>query len=133
MSRRLPALLCIAACHATAAAPQAPAAPAAAEKPAAEELGSTRNQKVALPRTGAPTPLVYFAHELDEARRKELERVAPHVRLVTGLSREQALARAAEANAADAVFATPDFVRAATHLVWIQAGSAGVDHLLAEK
>jgi len=121
------------ACHR--AAPPAPVVPAAAAATARseEELGSLRNARVALPRAGARSTLTYFAMEMSEPERRELERVAPHVRVLTGLTREQAVARAAEAQGADAGYATPEFVRAARHLVWVQAQSAGVDRYLAVK
>jgi phosphoglycerate dehydrogenase-like enzyme len=98
--------------------------------PPAEEIGSLRNARVALPRSGARTPLVYFAGELDEARRRELAAVAPNVRVVTGLTPEAALRRAGEAHGIDARYATPELLRAAGKLVWVQAQSAGVDRYL---
>jgi phosphoglycerate dehydrogenase-like enzyme len=94
---------------------------------AAEELGSLRNARVALPRTAERPTLTYFAEELSEVRRQELERLAPHVRVVVGLSREEAVRRAEEAHAADGRYATPEFLRAAKNLVWVQAQSAGVE------
>src|SRR5262245_52550381 len=111
-------------------------APAAQEKPpavpsnAAEEIGSLRNARVAIPRAAERRELVYFASELTDEQRRDLAAIAPHVRIVTGLSREQALARAGEAQGADARYATPDFLRAAKQLVWVQAQSAGVDRYL---
>src|SRR5206468_10125021 len=108
----------------TAANPPAPAVPS-------DEIGSLRNARVALPRSGAPpASLTYFAQELDEPQRRELAQLAPHVRLVSGLSREQALARAAEAHAIDGSYATPEFLRAARNLVWVQNQGAGVDRIL---
>jgi phosphoglycerate dehydrogenase-like enzyme len=53
--------------------------------------------------------------------------------VIAGLSREEALRRAAEAHAADAAFVTPDFLRAAPNLVWVQAQSAGVERYMAVK
>jgi phosphoglycerate dehydrogenase-like enzyme len=120
-------------CRTTAPEPVATARdlhpPAATAAPAStvEEIGSLRNARVALPRTASLSPLTYFAEELSEARRQELSRLAPHVRVVVGLSREEALRRAEEAHAADGRYATPEFLRAAKNLVWVQAQSAGVD------
>ncbi|MBK7876248.1 MAG: D-2-hydroxyacid dehydrogenase [Planctomycetes bacterium] len=101
---------------------------------AAEELGSLRNARIAIERPARTTdraPLVYFAGELDAAEKAELARIAPGLDVVAGLTREQALARAAEAHACDGRFATPEFLRAAKNLVWVQASSAGVDRYLA--
>lgn len=130
--KRLALLLLVAACRAP--APSAVSVSAPAEKPVAQELGSLQNARVALPRASnaAERPvLAYFAESLDDAKRRELERLAPHVRVVAGLSREEARARAAEAYGADARYATSEFLRAATNLVWVQAQSAGVERFLA--
>lgn len=94
------------------------------------EIGSLRNARVALPRADR-APLVYFARELGDEQRREIERLAPGLRVVTGLSREEALARAGEAHGADAFYATPELLRAARNLVWVQAMSAGVERYLA--
>lgn len=114
------ALLVLAACRAD--APREPTASSLAE-----EIGSTRNARVAIERSPGDAPLCYFARELGAAELAELARAAPGVRIVAGLSREEALARAAEAHGADARYATADFLRAATSLAWVQASSAGVD------
>ena len=103
---------------------------------ATEELGSLRNARVALARPAEPpqrAKLVYFAGELDAGRREELARIAPGLDVVVGLSREEALARAAEAHGCDGRYATPEFLRAAKNLVWVQASSAGVDRYLANE
>ena len=97
----------------------------------AEEVGSLRNARVALPRATPPERLTYFARELDESRRDDIARVAPGVELVVGLSREEALRRAGEAHGIDGSYATPEFLRAAKKLVWVQAGGAGVERYVA--
>lgn len=86
------------------------------------ETWSTRNARVAIAHRTSDPPLVYFAREA----------VAPvaGVTFVVGLSREEALARASQAQGADVFYATADFLRAATNLRWVQAGSAGVDRFL---
>jgi phosphoglycerate dehydrogenase-like enzyme len=110
-----------AACAAPSASHPAP------EKGLADLIGSTRHARVAIERGPDAGELVYFARAFDAARIEELRRVAPRVRVVTGLSNDEALARAGEAHAADATYASPAFLRAATRLVWMQAHSAGVD------
>jgi len=97
----------------------------------AEEVGSLRNARIALPRDGDRPPLVCFLREVGDDDRREIERRAPGLRLVTGLSRDEAQGRAAEASAVDAFYATPEFLKAATNLVWVQARSAGVDRYVA--
>jgi len=127
MSRWLAVCLLLVGCRTTQPGPGNPHAPAA------EEIGSLRNARVALPRTPDRTTLTYFTQELSEPHRREVERLAPHLRVIAGLSREQALGRAAEAHAVDASYATPEFLRAASNLVWVQSQSAGVDRYLSVK
>src|SRR6185436_13830427 len=93
----------------------------------AEEIGSSRNARVAFAVTNNKVELTFFASEMDAEGSAELQKVAPNVRIVTGLSRDQALARAGEAHGVDARYATADFLRNAPKLVWVQAMSAGVD------
>ncbi|TMQ10706.1 MAG: D-2-hydroxyacid dehydrogenase [Deltaproteobacteria bacterium] len=107
MLRRLALCVLLAGCRAT---PTATAATARA--PAVEELGSLRNARVALARTAERAPLTYFTRQLSEPQKRELERIAPHVRVIAGLSQEQAIARADEAQ---------------------ESQSAGVEHYLAIK
>lgn len=96
----------------------------------AEELGSLRNARVAIPMPSPKIELTYFAGSMSPADRAELARIAPNVRIVTGLTSEAALARAGEAHGIDVRYATPEFLARATKLVWVQALSAGVDRYL---
>lgn len=75
----------------------------------------------------APKPLTFLASDLSPADLSELASLAPKLRILNCASREEALAHAAEADGIDARFATPEFLKAATRLTWIQAMSAGVD------
>ncbi len=97
---------------------------------APEEVGSLRNARVAVPVTEPKAELTYFAGALSSEERAELQRLAPNLRLVTGLSRTEALARAGEAHGIDARYATPEFLEKAPQLAWVQAMSAGVDGLI---
>lgn len=114
-------------------APMAPqpveTAPGAAPV-AGQEVGSLRNARVAYAMPAERAQLTYFAGALDAAELAELSELAPNLRIVANLSREQALARAAEAHGVDGRFATADFIARAPHLVWVQAMSAGVDRYL---
>ena len=128
------ALLALAcACAAPARPPEAQpsvAPPAAAEAPAEEPIGSLRNSRVAYAMPRERVELLYLAGEMSEEERAELARVAPNVRIESGLSREQALELAPTAHGVDAHLLTPDFLAAANQLVWAQAHSAGVDRYL---
>lgn len=105
--------------------------PKAFARNAAEDIGSSRNARIAIERGAKPATLTFFAGELTAAQAADLAHVAPNVHVVTGLSREAALARATEAHAIDARYASPEFLRAAKNLVWVQAQSAGVDRYVA--
>ncbi len=107
------------------AATGAPAGAAARADDAA-----ARNARIAFPTGGAPVELTFFAGDLSDDERAQIAAAAPNVRIVTGLSRADALARAGEAHGADARFATPEFLARATKLVWVQAMSAGVERYL---
>jgi phosphoglycerate dehydrogenase-like enzyme len=107
--------------------------PAPAQPDAAESIGSTRNGRVAFPMSGAKVPLTFLAGELSEEQRVELAQIAPNVHILSGLSREQAMAHAAEAHGADGRFCTPEFLEHAPNLVWVQSPSAGVDRFMRMK
>ena len=107
--------------------------PPGAAHPDPESIGSTRNARIAcIIKPGEKTELTFLAGRFSDAELAELHAAAPGVRLLSGLSREQAMEHAAEAQGADARFATPEFIAKAPKLVWVQAMSAGVDHLIAQ-
>jgi phosphoglycerate dehydrogenase-like enzyme len=113
-------------------APVRSAAPARSSAAAEEELGSTRNARVALPGAAQEKEIVYVAGDVARERLDELRRIAPHLRVVSNPTPEEALALAPETRGIDARFATPDFLSRATRLVWVQAMSAGVERLVAQ-
>jgi len=104
-------------------------AQAVIQEPVAE-LGSLRHARPALPAPAMGERWTYFARSLSANELEILEQSAPGVRIVAGLSREQALARAAEAHGVDASYATPEFLARAENLAWVQAMSAGVERYL---
>lgn len=113
-----------------------PALQPGVDKPAeaADSIGSLRGAKVAFPMPpGERAKLVFLAGPMPEAERAAMAAAAPNVTIVTVANRDEALGRAAEAHGVDARFATPELIARAPHLVWVQAMSAGVDHLLANK
>ena len=99
----------------------------------AEKLGSLRNAKVAIEITDPKTELTYFAGSMPKKDQEELAKIAPNVKVITGLSSKEALARAGEADAIDAKYAKPEFLAKATKLRWVQIQSAGVDRYISIK
>lgn len=95
----------------------------------AEAIGSTRNAKVAYVMSGEKAPLTFLAGRLSDKEKAELQSLAPNVTIYSGLTAEAALGMAAKANGVDVRFATPEFIKQAPNLVWVQAMSAGVDSL----
>lgn len=96
----------------------------------AEDLGSLRNAKVAIKLSNPKQEIVYFARAVSSEEQAKLKRIAPNLKLVTGLSQKEALARAKEAHGIDAGYATPEFLQKASNLVWVQVLSAGVDRYI---
>jgi phosphoglycerate dehydrogenase-like enzyme len=60
-----------------------------------------------------------------------LRAAAPDLRVITGLSREEALEIAAEIDGIDGRYCTPEFLQAAVRLQWVQSTSAGVERYIA--
>lgn len=96
----------------------------------AEELGSLRNAKVAVKLTTPKQELVYFTRAVSQEGQATLARIAPNLKLVTGLSAAEALARAEEAHGIEGYYASPEFLKKATNLAWVQVMSAGVDRYI---
>lgn len=97
----------------------------------AEPPGSLRPARVALPTAGGTLPLTFLAGTLDADDRAAARALAPNVRIIDGLTRQTALEHAAGAHGVDARLLSPEFLEAARDLVWVQAGSAGVERFLA--
>ncbi|MDF1798504.1 MAG: D-2-hydroxyacid dehydrogenase [Planctomycetota bacterium] len=107
---------------------QAPKAPAPYDLLA---VGNETGSVVAIPVTAETGRLVYLTDRLSDAERAELEELAPNVDFVSGLSANEALARAAEFHGADAHLLSSELVAAATNLRWAQSQTAGVGRYLA--
>ncbi|MFC4992734.1 D-2-hydroxyacid dehydrogenase [Rubritalea tangerina] len=99
-------------------------------QPKATDIGSLRGAKIALPLTDKTQQITYFAHSLTDEQKTLLNKEAPMLNLVVGLTKQEALTRASEAHGIDAHYATPEFLKAANQLHWIQAYSAGVDRYI---
>lgn len=100
---------------------------------AAEEIGSLRNAKVAVPVTDKKTSLTYFAGSMSKEEIEEMKKLAPNLNIVTGLKPAEALARAEEAQGVESRYATPEFLNKAKNLAWVQAMSAGVDSIISNE
>ncbi|MFC7337894.1 D-2-hydroxyacid dehydrogenase [Haloferula chungangensis] len=109
---------------------QAPTPTPTPMREVAEELGSLRNSKVAVPMPEGKTELTYFAGAMSDEEIAELGRMAPNLKVIAGLSRKEALERAQEAHGIDASFANEAFLKKAEKLAWVQVPSAGVDRYL---
>lgn len=78
-----------------------------------------------------PPRRVVLVSSIDDEDRAALREAAPNLELIVGLTPEEALARAAEVDGIDWRYCTPELLRAATRLRWVQIGSAGVERYLA--
>lgn len=75
-------------------------------------------------------PLTYLSGPLSAEHLAELQALAPNVTFLVDLAADEALARAAELDGADAHLLNDDLLAAATKLRWVQSWSAGVDRYL---
>ena len=106
----------------------------AAHSPDADLPGSTRNARIArvIPpdATDAERALTFFAANLSDEQIAELRTVAPNVSVIRIASRDEAIARAAEADAIDGRLVSADLLAKADRLVWVHSPSAGVERLV---
>jgi phosphoglycerate dehydrogenase-like enzyme len=131
----LPILVCTVICWLAPASSGAelsggPGGPVPADQKArkeAEEIGSLRNARVAVPMPNGRIPVTFFSEAYTPEEMADLAKIAPNVHIVAGLSRQEAVARAAEADGVEAEYATSDFLAKATKLTWIQGHGAGVE------
>ncbi|HVS17774.1 MAG TPA: D-2-hydroxyacid dehydrogenase, partial [Planctomycetota bacterium] len=121
-------LACLLTCFACA---NSPATPPAVSPAATALAGSPEGARAALETDGGTRSLVFLSGRMDAEDLAELAALAPNVRVLSGLSAEEAMARADEVHGADARYATPEFLAAARELRWLQSLSAGVEHYLA--
>lgn len=98
-------------------------------QPDGSEIGSTRNARIAILMEGERKQLVFLAGPMPAEMLASLKAAAPNVRIISGLTRATAMEHAAEAHGADARFVSAEFFAKANKLVWVQAMSAGVEHL----
>lgn len=123
------ALLALAACHGAQTTPGEPSAPVPATAGLTDALaiGSERGSRVALDTQGGKRELLYLAGEISEDEQDRLYQLAPNVRVLANLSRDEALKWAAQADGCEARFLSAEFLGKAGKLRWVQATSAGVD------
>jgi phosphoglycerate dehydrogenase-like enzyme len=85
---------------------------------------------IAIATEGGRVPLTFLAGPMEAAELERLREVAPNLQVLTGLSQEAALARAGDVQGIDGRYCTSEFLAAAPNLVWVQAGSSGVERYL---
>jgi phosphoglycerate dehydrogenase-like enzyme len=101
------------------------------EQPAAPPPGSLRNARIAYPMASGRVELTFLARAMPEPDLAELRLASPNVRVIAGLSRDEALALAPRVHGADGYYCSSEFLQAAPNLCWVQSGSAGVERYLA--
>jgi phosphoglycerate dehydrogenase-like enzyme len=126
-----PSRLAAALLLAVAASVLAAQAPATRPADGGETLGSIRHARVALPMDGGPRPVTFLAGRMSDEHLAQLEASAPNVRILVGLSREEALGVAGEVHGMDGRYCSPEMLAAAPNLAWVQSTSAGVERYIA--
>ena len=99
----------------------------------AEAFGSTRNSRVAIEVAGRTEPLIMLAGQVSPDDLDKLAKMAPNVKILSGLNRQTALQHADKAHAVEISVLSPELLERAPNLVWVQAMSAGVERYLALK
>ena len=84
-----------------------------------------------LPAQSGTPELTFLARQMPQVDLQELAAAAPNLRIIAGLSRDEALLLAPQAHGADARYCSAEFLRAAAKLRWVQASGAGVERYLA--
>jgi phosphoglycerate dehydrogenase-like enzyme len=102
-----------------------------AEQPAPQQLGSTRNARIAYPVESGPVELTFLARAMPEDDLAALRQAAPNVRVIAGASRDEALQLAPEVHGIDGRYCSSELLQAAPELCWVQSSSAGVERYLA--
>src|SRR3954470_21196964 len=101
--------------------PPALAAFADPQSTSSQEIGDTRNSRVAIPMPGGEKiHLVFLAGEMSQSELNDLKAVAPNVRIIAGLNRQTALEHASEAQGIDIRVLSPELLAKADKLVWVQ-------------
>lgn len=102
----------------------------AALKKARPLPGSLRHARVAIDPTTVDGPLIYLSHPKSDDEVAALEAAAPNVRILAGLSPEEALAIADQVHAVEGTYCTDELLRAAPNLRWVQSTSSGVERYI---
>jgi phosphoglycerate dehydrogenase-like enzyme len=85
---------------------------------------------IAIATDGGSRALTFLAPQFDEQELDRLRAQSPNLQILAGLSREEALAIAGSVQGIDGRYCTSEFLAAAPQLVWVQAGSSGVERYL---
>jgi phosphoglycerate dehydrogenase-like enzyme/glyoxylase-like metal-dependent hydrolase (beta-lactamase superfamily II) len=74
--------------------------------------------------------LKFLAASLTPEDAAAVKQIAPNLEVVVAKTKEEALALAPEVHGCAGSFVTPEFLKAATHLRWVQQFSAGVEQVV---
>lgn len=85
---------------------------------------------IAIATEGGTRALTFLAGPLEPDELERLRELAPNLQILAGLAPDEALAVAGRVQGIDGRYCTSEFVAAAPELVWVQAGSAGVERYL---
>jgi phosphoglycerate dehydrogenase-like enzyme/glyoxylase-like metal-dependent hydrolase (beta-lactamase superfamily II) len=95
------------------------------------DLDFGKRTPIAIPmEKGKGVPLKFLISSITPEDRAALEQVAPNVEIVLAKDKEEALRLAPEVDACAGTFVSPEFIRAAKKLRWVQQFSAGVEQVV---
>jgi phosphoglycerate dehydrogenase-like enzyme/glyoxylase-like metal-dependent hydrolase (beta-lactamase superfamily II) len=96
------------------------------------DLNQPGRAPVAIPveKGKSPPKLKFLLGSITPEDRAALEQVAPNVEIVLAKDKEEALRLAPEVQGCAGNFVSPDFLRAAKNLRWVQQFSAGVEQIV---
>ncbi len=97
----------------------------------ADEIGSSRNARVAFPMESGPVELTFLSRRMSEKDIAQLRRSVPNLRVIAGLSRDEAIRMAPQVHGIDGPYCSRELLRAAGSLCWVQSTGAGVERYLA--
>ena len=87
---RVALIALVSVCLAAQPAADAPSARRDAAQASAPQLGSSRNARIAYPMESGPVELTFLARSMSEVALAKLRAAAPNVRVITGVSRDEA-------------------------------------------
>ncbi len=86
--------------------------------------------RIAFAMESGPVEVTFLARSLTGKELTELREAVPNLSVIVGVSRAEALRLAPEVHGIDGRYCSPEFLRAAEELCWVQSTSAGVERYL---